>query len=304
MSTSLPVDIQQAMVASIPGLERAAIVTPGYAVEYDHIDPRALDAMLALPAIPGVWCAGQINGTTGYEEAAGQGLVAGLNAAAHARGLAPLILDRATSYLGVMVDDLVLQGVTEPYRMLTARAEFRLRLRADNAGTRLGPVAAALGCLGAERRAWLAAREEGRAKLDQVFAAERTASALGARGASVAQDGARRPAREWLRFPGIELDHLDIVPEADPGLLSEYVEDARYAPYLERQEAEVAQLRANDAVKLPADLDFAAIPGLSNEMVERLAASRPGTMGAAARIRGITPAALSAILLHARRRAA
>lgn len=304
MSTSLPVDVQVAMVTSIPGLERAVIVTPGYAVEYDHIDPRVLDAGLGLPAIPGLWCAGQINGTTGYEEAAGQGLVAGLNAAAHARGLAPLILDRATSYLGVMVDDLVLQGVTEPYRMLTARAEFRLRLRADNAGTRLGAIAVGLGCLSAQRLAWLAARERGRAALDRAFAAERTASMLRSRGAPVAQDGARRPAREWLRFPGVELEHLGVQPEADPTLLAEYVEDARYAPYLERQEAEVAQLRANDAVKLPLDLDFAAIAGLSNEMVEKLAASRPPTIGAAARIRGITPAALSAILLHAKRRAA
>ncbi|NYT41629.1 tRNA uridine-5-carboxymethylaminomethyl(34) synthesis enzyme MnmG [Sphingomonas sp. R-74633] len=304
MSTSLPVDIQVAMVNSIPGLEAAAIVTLGYAVEYDHIDPRALDATLGLPAIAGLWCAGQINGTTGYEEAAGQGLVAGLNAAAHARSLAPLILDRATSYLGVMVDDLVLQGVTEPYRMLTARAEFRLRLRADNAGTRLGPIAAELGCLGAERLAWLKDREQGRAALDQLFAVERTASALGNRGAPVSQDGARRPARDWLRFPGIELEHLDVQPNADPALLAEYIEDARYAPYLERQEAEVAQLHANDAVKLPEAMDFTAIAGLSNEMVEKLTASRPETIGAAARIRGITPAALSAILLHAKRRAA
>ncbi|MDG2533627.1 tRNA uridine-5-carboxymethylaminomethyl(34) synthesis enzyme MnmG [Sphingomonas sp. HITSZ_GF] len=304
MSTSLPVDVQVAMVNSIPGLEQTRIVTPGYAVEYDHIDPRALDATLGLPAIRGLWCAGQINGTTGYEEAAGQGLVAGLNAAAFACGLAPLILDRASSYLGVMVDDLVLQGVTEPYRMLTARAEFRLRLRADNAGTRLGPIAAELGCLGPERLTWLQARETGRAALDTAFAVERTASALAMRGASVAQDGARRPAREWLRFPGIELAHLDVHPQADPELLAEYVEDARYAPYLERQEAEVAQLRANDAVKLPASIDFSAIAGLSNEMVEKLSATRPETIGAAARIRGITPAALSAILLHAKRRAA
>jgi tRNA uridine 5-carboxymethylaminomethyl modification enzyme len=289
------------MVTSIPGLERAVIVTPGYAVEYDHIDPRALDATLGLPAIPGIFCAGQINGTTGYEEAAGQGLVAGVNAAAHALGIAPLILDRATSYLGVMIDDLVLQGVTEPYRMLTARAEYRLRLRADNAETRLGSIAEALGCLGLERRDHLAERTAWRAALDAAFGHEITANKLGA---LVAQDGARRPAREWLRFPGVEA--ADVAPglDADPALLAEYVEDQRYAPYLERQQAEVAQLRANDAVRLHAGLDFAAIPGLSNEMVERLSAARPETLGAASRIRGITPAALSAILLHARRRAA
>jgi tRNA uridine 5-carboxymethylaminomethyl modification enzyme len=304
MSTSLPVDVQQAMVNSIAGLERAAIVTPGYAVEYDHIDPRALDATLELGAIPGLFCAGQINGTTGYEEAAGQGLVAGINAAAHALAFAPMILDRATSYLGVMVDDLVLQGVTEPYRMLTARAEYRLRLRADNAETRLGPVARDLGCVGPERVARLDQRARARAALDARFTLPLTASMLRGRGAPVAADGARRPAREWLRFPGVELHHLDVVEGGDdPALLAEYVEDARYAPYLERQEDEVRQLRANDSVSLRGDLDFAAIPGLSNEMVERLTTARPGTLGAASRIRGITPAALSAILLHARRAA-
>lgn len=304
MSTSLPVDVQEAMVRSIPGLERAAIVTPGYAVEYDHVDPRALGSTLALPQLPGLFCAGQINGTTGYEEAAGQGLVAGLNAAAHACDLAPLVLDRATSYLAVMIDDLVLQGVTEPYRMLTARAEFRLRLRADNAETRLGPVAAALGCLSAARGERLKRREAEREALDRAFALERTASQLRAAGAPVALDGARRTAREWLRFPGVEQAHLGVAAEVSPEMRAEYVEDARYAPYLERQAAEVAQLRDNDAVRLPAALDYAAIPGLSHEMVERLGAARPETLGAAARIRGITPAALSAILLHARRRAA
>jgi len=304
MSTSLPVDIQHAMVASVPGLERADIVVPGYAVEYDYIDPRALDRTLALGAIPGLYFAGQINGTTGYEEAAGQGLVAGLNAAAHALASEPLLLDRATSYLGVMVDDLVLQGVTEPYRMLTARAEFRLRLRADNAETRLSPIAAKMRCLGSDRLGRLRQRAAERASLDKAFAIELTSSMLGARGAAVAQDGARRSARDWLRFPSVSLDHVGVEADVDGALLAEFVEDARYAPYLERQEAEVAELRGNDAVKLSPAIDYAALPGLSNEMVERLSAARPETLGAASRIRGITPAALSAILLHARRFAA
>ena len=306
LSTSLPTDVQEAMIASMPGLERAVITLPGYAVEYDHIDPRALNARLALGAVPGVFCAGQINGTTGYEEAAGQGLIAGLNAAAHARDLAPVILDRASSYLGVMIDDLVLQGVTEPYRMLTARAEYRLSLRADNAESRLGGIAEAAGCLSPERLAHRARRLEQRTTLRDRLATVRTASDLARSGAVIAQDGARRTAYEWLRFDGVTLAH--VAPEAaeglDPAVVAETLEDARYAPYVERQAEEVARLRADEQILLPASLDYAAIPGLSQEMIDRLSLARPATLAAASRIRGITPAALSAVLLHARKMAA
>jgi tRNA uridine 5-carboxymethylaminomethyl modification enzyme len=203
-----------------------------------------------------------------------------------------------------MIDDLVLQGVTEPYRMLTSRAEFRLRLRADNAETRLGAIAAGLHCLGPQRLTRLHQRTRERARLEGTFEASLTASQLAGRGALVGQDGARRSAKEWLRFASVDLGHLGIEWKGDPAMLTEFAEDARYAPYLERQEAEVSALRGNDNVRLRDDLDFATVPGLSNEMIERLSAARPQTLGAAARIRGITPAALSAILLQARKRAA
>lgn len=303
ISTSLPVDIQAAMIASIEGLERARIVTPGYAVEYDHIDPRALTPDLALEAIPGLFMAGQINGTTGYEEAAAQGLVAGLNAAAFARGIAPVGFERRNSYIGVMVDDLTLQGVTEPYRMLTARAEYRLHLRANNAETRLAPMAEAAGCLSPARLDRLRQRCDQRVVVDDWLAQRRTPHEMRSLGADVALDGVRRSLAEWLRFAQVEPAQVLAGCNADPEIMAEAVEDARYAPYLERQANEVAAL-SDVQVRLSSLIDYRAIPGLSNEMVERLSAARPDTLAAASRIRGITPAALTAILLHVRKRAA